>query len=341
MPGGTIPTTPAPTEPGAAPTLPTDAFASAPEAGTAAAPDVPGVMGDQIGIFGNRVIRLPANVTGPAIQKLFPGFRVVSGNTALIVAPQPVRTAFKITENESAKPVDRVFFNYNYYSNVDRLLGTAGQANFQRELVGFEKTFLGGDASFGMRLPFRQLNGDDGVEDRHLDDLSLIFKYALVNDHTTGNVLSTGLVVTLPTGDALKIDGQSDINSTVFSPFVGFIYHFGDFFAQGFSSVAVPTDARDVTLWFNSLQLGYRLYRCDSPDRWLTSVTPVAEFHVNTPLNHRGLDEVPIGFSDSLNFTGGCYFGFRRAVLGIAVGTPMTGPRPYDYEVFSSLNFRF
>ncbi len=343
MPGGTIPTTPAPMEPGAAPNLPTDAFARAPEGGTQPAADVPGVFGDQIGIFGNRVILLPPGVTGPAIQRQFPGFRQVSGNTSILVAPLPYRTGFKITENESAKPVDRIFFNYNYYNNVDRLLNVPGlnQADFHREMIGFEKTYLGGDASVGLRLPFRQLTGDEFVEDRHLDDISLIFKFALVNNRTTGNVLSTGMVLTLPTGDALKIDGQSDINSTVFQPFIGYIYHFGDFYAQGFSSLVVPTDARDVTILFNSIQLGYRLLRNDSPERWLTSVTPVAEFHLNTPLNHRGLFEVPIGFSDSLNFTGGCYFGFRRATLGVSVGTPMMGPRPYDFEVATNLTFSF
>jgi hypothetical protein len=343
MPDGTIPQTPTLTEPGAPSTLPSDAFARAPEGGTQPAPDVPGVMGDLIGVFGNRVIFLPTGVTAGAVQRQFPGFRTLNGNVSAIVAPLPLRTAFKITENESAKPVDRVFFSYNFYNNVDRLLGVqgTGQSDFHREMIGFEKTFLGGDVSFGMRLPFRQLTGDEGVEDRHMDDLSLVFKYALVNNRMTGNVLSTGMVLTLPTGDALHIDGQSDINSTVFQPFVGYIYHLGDFFAQGFSSVAVPTDARDVTILFNSVQLGYRLYRSNGSERWLTSVTPVAEFHLNTPLNHRGLTETPIGFSDSLNFTGGCYFGCRRATLGIAICTPMTGPRPYDYEVETTLNFRF
>jgi hypothetical protein len=333
-----------PGAPGAASNIPgSDAFARAPEGGTQPSADVPGVMGDLIGVFGGRIILVPRGATPPAAAHGAAPFRALNGNVSAVVAPLPLRTGFKISENESARPVDRVFFDYNYYSNVDRVISGpgVGQANFQREMLGFEKTFAGGDASFGMRLPFRQLNGDQGVEDRHLDDVSLIFKYALVNDRTTGNVFSAGMVLTLPTGDALQIDGESSINSTVFQPYVGYIYHMGDFYLQGFTAFAVPTDARDVTLFFNSVSLGYHLYRRNGPESWLTGIIPVAELHLNTPLNHRGLESTPIGFSDSLNFTGGAYFQFRRATLGLAVCTPLTGPRPYDYEVATNLSFRF
>jgi hypothetical protein len=79
-------------------------------------------------------------------------------------------------------------------------------------------------------------------------------------------VLSTGLVVTTPTAPALEVPGESDINPVVFQPFLGFISNPSrDWFFQGFSSIAVPTDARDVTLLFNSLGAGYWLYRNEGP----------------------------------------------------------------------------
>src|SRR5262249_29857955 len=58
------------------------------------------------------------------------------------------RGAFKIADNESPRPQDRVFVNYNYF---DRILGTSVDLN--RETLGFEKTFLDGNASVGMRVP--------------------------------------------------------------------------------------------------------------------------------------------------------------------------------------------
>jgi hypothetical protein len=292
------------------------------------------MFGDLIGISGRRYILIQQHNSTQA---------GVSGNVSRIIAPQPRAAGFKITENESARPTDRVFFNYNFYSNVDRLFaGTGlGSSDFHREMLGFEKTFFDGNASIGLRVPFSQLTGNNGVEDRHLDDISLIFKYALVNNCTTGNVLSMGMVVTAPTGDDLHVDGQSAINPWIFQPFLGYVYHLGDFYVQGFSSLAVPTDDRDVRVWFNSVSFGYNLYRCDGPERLLKGITPVAELHLNTPLNHRGLESFPVGFSDSLNFTGGFFFNFQRTTLGLAAGTPLTGPRPYDYEVTASLNFRF
>src|SRR5262249_14126916 len=62
--------------------------------------------------------------------------------------------AVKIADNESPRPVDRIFLTYNFYDN----LNTFGGRDFDvhREVFGFEKTFLGGDASFGLRVPVLQ-----------------------------------------------------------------------------------------------------------------------------------------------------------------------------------------
>jgi hypothetical protein len=320
---------------------PMGTIAQAPEAGTQAAASYdPGMFGDLIGISGGRVIFLPRGVTPPA------GVRVagITGNKIKVIAPLPYRSAFKIAEDESPRPTDRVYVTYNYYNNVDRLLqGIPGtNANLNREVIGFEKTFLSGDASFGMRLPFLQMEGSQDFGDSHVDDLSMILKYAFINNRETGNVFSGGLVLTAPTGEGLHIDGQSTIHSTVFQPFLGFIYHVDrKLYLQGFSSVAAPTDSRDVTIWFNSLAAGYHLYRTDEPDARLRGVVPVVEFHVNTPLTHRGLQQIPLGFDDSVDFTAGVYGQFRRATLGIAVCTPLTGPKPYDIEAMASLNIHF
>ena len=53
---------------------------------------------------------------------------------------QPLATtysAFKVAENESPLPTDRLFVTYNFYS---RVLGTQ---DIHRETLGVEKTFLG------------------------------------------------------------------------------------------------------------------------------------------------------------------------------------------------------
>jgi hypothetical protein len=270
--------------------------------------------------------------------------RRISGGVFAAIAPLPARAAFKITEDESPRPQDRAYLNYNlYYQIQNPFLNPGGRApDLHREMLGLEKTFLDGNASIGLRLPYLELTGNRDIEDSHISDLSVIFKYAFINDRTTGNVLSGGMVVTAPTGQELQVEGESSVRSTVLQPWVGYIYNVNrSWFLQGFSSLAVPTDARDVTLLFNDIGVGYRLYRSNNPDSWLTGIVPVSEIHVNTPLNHRGLDHFPLGFQDSVNYTGGAYFYMRKAVLGIAFGRPLTGPKPYDFEINTTLGWNF
>jgi hypothetical protein len=315
------------------------AFSGLGEAGSlGSATSDPGIFGDLIGIQGQRVVVVSGSVSGGHTTQ------VVSGNKIAIVAPVPYHSSFKITENESPRPTDRVFVTYTYYNDVSRnFVGGTGVSDLHRETVGFEKTFLDKNASIGFRLPFLELvGGDEGIEDTSVADLSIIFKYAFINNRETNNVLSAGMVLTVPTGQGLAIEGDSTLRDTVFQPFVGYIYHLSpNMFIQGFSSIAVPTDTRDVTLMFNSIAACFWLYRDNERDARLRGIIPVVECHVNTPLDHRGLDAGPIGYPDAVDMTLGAHLLFRRAEAGFAVGFPVTGPKPYDVEAGATLNFRF
>jgi hypothetical protein len=262
-----------------------------------------------------------------------------------IAVSRPVAflSSFKISENETPRPLDRVFLTGNYYNDAARPFRGSGDsiANVYREMIGFEKTFLSGDASIGLRLPYFQLSGDPRLTETHIGDLSVLFKFAFFNDRATGNLVSAGLVVTAPTGKGLPLAGQSTVNPTFVQPWFGSIWNWNNLFVQNFIAVAVPTDSRDVALFFKDVSVGYWLYRNGDPGRILSAIAPQAELHLNTPLNHRGLDHLPIGFPDTLDFTGGCYFFFRHAVFGIGAATPLTGPKPYDFQVMMNLNYRF
>ena len=257
-----------------------------------------------------------------------------SGNVAAIEAALPLHASYKIAEDESPRPQDRAYAAYNFYDDVNqpfRVFGL-GPANFQRETIGLEKTFQEGQSSLGVRLPFVELTGHDVIQDNEIADMSLIYKHAFLEDRQTGDLLSGGMVLTLPTGRQLTIAGESSLHSTVFQPFVGFIYNVNSWYFEGFESVAVPTDMRDVTLVFSSLGVGYNLYRDASPDAPVRYIRPQLEVHVNTPLNHRGLTSDPIAFSDSVDLTGGVHVLFQKLDFGAAVGTSVTGPKVYDLE---------
>lgn len=248
-----------------------------------------------------------------------------------------------ITDNDNPRPQDRVYGGFNFYDDIGRGLNRGfGETDLQRQTVGFEKTFLGGDASFGMRLPFVQQYGPAGIGGtNNIGDLSLIWKYALLNDRATGNLWAAGFMLTTPTGsgDALLLDGTKAPHSVLFQPWTGFVRVFDRAYVQGITSLLVPSDERDPTLWNNSVAVGYYLYRA-SAERWLTSIAPVAEVHVRTPLsstNPAGL----VFLQDQVNVTGGAHFRFGRAVMSTAVCVPVVGPRPWALEAMGFLNFYF
>src|SRR5207247_1841297 len=85
------------------------------------------------------------------------------------------RGAFKIVENESPLPQNRLFVNYNYYSTIKNDLTTSTQ-NDHREVIGLEK-ILSSNISIELRVPFWQYQAFEG-EDYKVGDPTLIVKYA-------------------------------------------------------------------------------------------------------------------------------------------------------------------
>lgn len=344
----------------------------------------PHMMGDFYGTFARKTISVvgiqTTTITIPAAQTGVPPgtdrpvvkttSALVTGQRTLLI-PSPGHGAFKIAENASPLPVDRVFFTYNFFNGIR----SSGDANppliiqqrttsgpstkpvytdvttsfpavpapavdLNREVFGFEKTFLDGRASFEFRLPlFQQPSGLDDFRAAHVGDITLIGKYALYLDRTTGNVFSGGVALTLPTGSSIDtLDGR--FKSTLVQPWVGYIYNFDDIYLHAFHSVVMPSDPRDVALLFNDVGFGYWLYR-SGPDRFLSFVVPTVEAHVTTPISNRSEDS-PITVPNLVVVTSGVHVGlFRSSILSIGFGAPVTGPRPYAFESFVQFNRRF
>jgi hypothetical protein len=254
----------------------------------------------------------------------------------------PFAGAFKVAENESPRPEDRVFFTYNFYSDVGLSEGGIGgpRLDLHREVVGFEKTFFGGSTSIGLRAPVTELDGDNGLGGDNFGDVSVLVKYAFYRDRQTGNVLSGGLAVTAPTGPSIPTLA-GNLHPSLVQPFWGYIWNLDrQLYVHGFTSVAVPTDSRDVTLLFNDVAVGYTLYRSPSP-RLVSAIVPTIEAHLTTPLDHRGAGDL-ITLPDLLVLTAGAHVDlFRQSTLTFGVATPLTGPRIFDVEAIAQFNWRF
>lgn len=238
-------------------------------------------------------------------------------------------------------PRNTAYIGYNYYSNVGGALNpTVGGANVNQQTAGFESVVFG-NASVGIRLPFVQQYGPLGSGSQQVGDLTLLLKYAAYYNPETGNAITGGFAVTAPTGGASAVlaDGVTAPHSWLLQPWGGFVYRFSRGYAQGISNIIAPTDSRDVTLWGNSLGFGYWLYTA-SPDHFLTGITPVAEIHVNTPLNHRNPNG-DIYYMDQVNATTGAHFRFNRAVISTALVVPLVGPRPFNTEAIVYASYWF
>jgi hypothetical protein len=386
-PATSAPGTPAPTTPQTvttqAPTPPSldlEARAGAGR-GEAFALATPNMMGDFAGFCSRRVIALPVTntVTTTTIIPPPPGTFVIPPRTVTTVTSVPgtqcvyvcdpvlVRagSGFKIADNESPCPQDRVYFNYNFFDRLGAGGGTtpgttqvfpitplktitvttpgvtvAGRtADLNRELFGFEKTFLGGDASVELRVPIYQTTSSDGLNGEDFGDLTVILKYAFWRDCNSGSCLSAGLGVTAPTGPGIPtFDGT--IHDVLFQPFVAGAWHAGDFFVQGFSAAILPTDSRDATLLFNDFGVGYTLFH-GTHDNYVSYVAPGLEVHVTTPLDHRHPSDTVV-VADVVDLTPAIYVGIgERATVSFGMSFPVTSAQFFDWEALVQLNYRF
>ena len=326
-------------------------FGSASSGGSMAVP--------MIGDFVGTPIAIPiSGMTGP---------NAPLGGSATFSNPFLART-FKVVEGQSPVPQNRVYGRYNLFNRIDN-----NNADLSRYVIGFERTFLDGNASFGMLLPFYSVNqglfaqpaGADpvgplgfGSNSGSAGDLTMIFKGALYQNPQNGSVISVGLTVTAPTGPntiagiqpAFAIANQRHWGTI--QPWWGFLKNFDNtnWFIQGYSAIDQPFYRYDTTLMFNDLAFGY-YYKRD-PDSWITALVPTFEAHATTPLGNRTAVITPIAgsgifFSDTtaqvgnqLNLTTGVTALVRRkTALTLGVVAPVVGPQPFDWELQLQLTY--
>jgi hypothetical protein len=312
---------------------------------TAGALAAPGVIGDLMPFYSKGSAF--ASSTSPPYP---PGVRKAS-------VPYPSVRNFKISENQSPRPQDRVFFDFNFYSNINAAVNRSlkipiNNMNAYTYLWGFEKTFAGGDGSFGMRLPLNAITaqgatpGVNTPNSSALGNLDIFVKYILCQNYETGSLISAGMALTPTTGTSRFAGAPyvASLNTTYFQPFIAYLWRADRFYLQGFAALDAPVSNTDVTLFYNDISTGYFVYRNDDYDRLLTAVVPTFEVHVNSPLNHRnpynGFDVA--GTANMVNLTYGVNLMFyRRSMLTAALVTPVSSPKPFDAEFALFFNFYF
>jgi hypothetical protein len=264
---------------------------------------------------------------------------------------------FKMSENQSPRPQDRVFFNFNYYNNMNdtlnRLVGSpVTQMKAYVYNFGIEKTFNDGMGSVGIRVPLDNLSANSFANvigtptSTSLGNITIFTKYILAQNRQTGSLISACFAITPQTGPG-RFAGAPylfPLNSTSFQPCIAYIYNYNRFYLQGFSGFSFSANPNDVSFIYNDVAVGYYLYRNPDSRSWLTSFAPTAELHIDNPLNHRDpLNSADLaGSPDVVDMTFGLNFGIKNtAVLTAAFAVPVTSLKPFDSEAILMLNIFF
>ena len=283
-----------------------------------------------------------------------PGTNPVTLTGRSVAAIVPAVRGLKIADNQYPRPVDRVWVSFNYYDGVNSGLNSELRApikNMQvyNEVFGFEKTFLDQQASIGFRIPINTLtitSGFPGPSGTHTStgNFSSFFKYVLWQDNR-GSLISGGVDLSFPTGPTTfaGYPTTQGIKAFEFQPFLGYIYQRDQYYLQGFSSIAVPTDRNLATMYYFDIGVGYFVYRSQNPRALISTIVPVFETHLNIPLNWAGFQPRFLGSTpDVVDLTWGLHLGLAsRAVLTAAYIHPVTGPTPFSGELALLLNVPF
>jgi hypothetical protein len=306
---------------------------------------------------------------------LFGGLLSLQSNFDSTVAVAGGDRRFKISENVSPIPQDRIFFNYNYFHNavtdVDGVTHSLDRFTF-----GLEKTFLDGGASVEVRLPIvsglgasQSMTGDN--TDIELGNLGMYVKAILMsgpNWAATG-----GLAMTLPTSRDAQADTGGDFieiesDAVHLAPFLGYVTQPNRcWFAQGFIQADFDLNGNDVydgtlsdrvyrgtvqdqNLLFLDASIGRWIHRNCDPCSRLRAVAAIAELHYTTTLNDT--DAVspfgggsytisnPYNRMDIVNATGALVIQYPNASLRFGAAAPLRNDeeRLFDAEIIFQFN---
>jgi hypothetical protein len=271
----------------------------------------PGMIGDSLGGM-SRMRISSAGQRRPYPDGQTDGPEFEYGTTIAIAGGD--QRFYKICDNTSPIPTDRLFIDYQHFSNA---LVTAddSDANLDRAVLGLEKTFREGLWSFEVRIPFAsgldsdQARYDAGNLATEFGNVAFVLKRLFYMSPTLA--ASAGLGMVIPTAANATLSRYRDEGPVVtieneavyLKPFLGvlwtpnqrvFAQFFGqiDFDANGntvtFSDLAtMPGRAgviQDQTLLYLDYSFGYWLYHDPCACRFLTGIAPMIELHYTTKL---------------------------------------------------------
>jgi len=275
----------------------------------------------------------------------------------------------KISENNKALPMDRVFFTYNHFQNaLDETpgFGDARSFPYDQYTVGVEKTFNNGLCSLELRMPFAAAHDfsafDPLVDSGDVGNLAVTLKRVL--RATNRGLLAVGFAVETPTGSYIHgTAGGSDFtlhnNALYLAPWIGFLTMPNSrLFYEGFLELNIAANGNQVdyagsnigtlseqNLMFVDLSVGYWLLR-NPRSRRCAGLAGIVEYHYTTTLQDADTLDIDAGPSnirfgntrnrvDVSNLTAGLYTEVGKTTLSVGGVFPLQtdSNRLFDAEV--------
>lgn len=357
----------APGPPPTAAAVPPLATFSPPIAGELTAPTRPLAtgLGASVGVTRGSYSSAPAMV-GDSFGGSFLVDEVgpVPGNEIQTISIAGGDRRFKIAENGSPIPRDRVFFNYNHFENA--LTDHLGRSiAMDRYTAGIEKTFIDQLMSLELRLPLAQgLNSTQDLASgdtrgAELSNLSVALKGILIRGPEW--LVSGGSTMTLPTADGYIEAYQGDRyrfvdNDAVhMAPFIGWLLlPRPKWFVQGFMQTDFDLNGnrvrssasgnegilQDQNLLFVDASVGHWLMQRSAMTSRLQGIAVISELHYTMTMNDADMvDGIgnPYQHVDLLNMTAAFHFQFRRASLRLGGAAPLRDDeeRLFDAEIIA------
>lgn len=295
----------------------------------------------------------------------------VAANPVVVANSLILPGLFTAAQTQSARPLDRIFAGYSYYNSFkvvqDNFLDATAQTGFvstrssgfnlHRYEAGFEKTFLGGRASFELRVPV--LDATENTSGQAIDgfgDVTAGVKYMLLYNCQTGSAASAGVTVSAPTArDAIFVTSKTalagvapargtpiattttTVNPTFLQPWVGGTLVRDRLIVNEFFGVLIPTDNNVATYINNDLTVGYRVYEACCGSR-ISSLTPMVGVQAFLPTGDTDL----ASFSDQVFTTGALQVGLgARTNLTAGVVVPIVGPKAFSVGYTIGFNYLF
>lgn len=229
---------------------------------------------------------------------------------------------FKLAENQSPIPRNRVFYNFSHFHNsVDD--GVGSNFNINRHTFGLEKTFLNGMTSAEIRIPFASTVGATQIvaagqpftEATEFGDIGWAGKVLLINGPIVQ--VSGGIAGSLPTAPDLEVienNNMSRIENEAFhlGPFIGVVVRPGsrltisgvvqmdfDLNGNGFYDVQGGLQSmgqiQDQNLFLASVSAAYWM-RQGQNQNLISDIAGIVELHFSTS-TVEGDFIVPTGYS--------------------------------------------